>query len=152
MIRLTDYRTYFSTVAQLLAIPTVRLVVNEKHIISHIRNMADNQFPVMFLVIPSYDTNARDEDSIQEPMTGLLFILSKVDRTSETEETMLEVMQQTQDLIQAVKTQMRTDREIHGPGHLLHYIDFSKFHTDPEYDLSGCDGWSLSFIINSPGF
>lgn len=152
MIRITEYRDYFKTVQQRLGITTLKMISGEAQIISFLRDLPFESCPVLVLVIPSSDTIASDEDNIMEPSTGILFLLSKVDTTMETEDTMVSGLQVTQDYLKSIKELMRADKEAHDAPHLLHYIDFNRLHTDPEINLSGCNGWSLSFIINSPGF
>jgi len=152
MIRITPYRDYFKSLCTRLRIPCLKMVSSETQIISFLRDTPTEQFPVMVLIIPSSDSISQDEDNILEPSTGLVFILIKTDITIETEDSFLNTMQQTQDIMAQVKSMMLSDRNTHVSPHFLHNMDFDRLHTDPEVNLSGCNGWSLSFVINSQGF
>lgn len=154
MIKLQDFKNYFD--AYLTRIPAIKrciLVANEPQLLDYIKNMPESDFPALVVLIPSSDSIAANPDNIMEANSCLIYILSKINKLDETPASWFTNMGTTQQIMSDVKNMMLADRGNHDVmGHLLQRLDLNRMHTDPEYNYLGCNGWSLSFLILTPGF
>jgi hypothetical protein len=102
----------------------------------------------MIIVIPSADSDSPDVDNITEVSQLLFFFVASISKLKENHSGFLDVMAMTQSTMNVVTsnfTQAVEDCE-----HSLHEIfhDFKpQWHIDPEYDLHGTHGWSLSMRL-----
>lgn len=150
MISLLELKSYMEAMPEKLPlIKTVNLVFSESDFSAMLRDKPLSEFPALVVVVPSADMEADNEDDFTENNTTLCYILSRPDESSMTYEDRLAQMIDAQNLIESFKKQIIADKGAHQGSHLMHYLDLSTFHTDPEYNLSGCYGWSLSFNINT---
>ncbi|MFZ4705402.1 MAG: hypothetical protein ACOYMF_05280 [Bacteroidales bacterium] len=154
MISVGTYNDYFKQlISRVSGLKSFILIANEPQLADNIRNMDDSEFPALVALIPSADSISRDPDNILETSTCLIYVLKKFEHNDQTPTTFLSVMLETQNIMQAIKLQMLADRADHAIfSHLLERIDLSRMHTDPEYNYLGCNGWSLSFLISTPGY
>ena len=154
MIGILQYDSYFDTIAlRIPGIKSVMLISAEADFALAIRNLPNEKFPAMLLIVPSADSIAPTPDSFTEVSTCLLYIIQKVEASEQTASSFLSVMANTQSLMASVKTLMASDKGNHSiQPHITHDINLNAMHTDPEYNFFGCHGWSLSFTINNNGF
>jgi hypothetical protein len=154
MISIKTYHDYFdSIVERSAALKSFRLVSNEAQMQSCIRDMPTSGFPALIALVPSADSVAQNIDSILEVNSCLIYVVSKIDSTTETNANFLANMETTQGILVQIKNFMLSDRSQHSVfNHLLERVDINGMHTDPEYNYLGANGWSLSFSILTPGF
>ena len=153
MIKVNLLKSYFDAMApRVLATKTI-LVRSEPELAQKIKNITAGEL-FLVVVIPSSDTTARNHDNILEKETVILYALKKVARRNQDDADVISDMIQTQECITAVKDALLDDAG--DCDALMHeYIsrlDFNSMHTDPEYNYLECDGYSLSFVLTSPGF
>ncbi len=154
MIRVRDYNNYFEQMCcWIQGLNGFVLVSGEAQFGEYIRQKSTSDFPLLIALIPSADSIAHDPDNILETATCLIYVMKKVESSDQTADSFLDTMEETQQIMQAIKEKMRADRGRHEIfSHLLERIDLSRMHTDPEYNYLGCNGWSLSFLISTPGY
>ena len=154
MVRIRQYNDYFK--GMLLKVPALKsfiLVTAESDLMEKIRNISDDDFPLLIAVIPSADSIAPDPDNVLEASTCFLYVVKKLIQDSSSDESFLTLMETTQDVFTAVKLQMAADKSNHDTSpHFMHRMDLNRMHSDPEYNYLGCAGWSLSFNLLTPGF
>ena len=153
MIKINLLKSYFDAMApRVLATKTI-LVRNETELAQKIKDFANGEL-FLVVVIPSSDTTARNPDNILEKETIILYAIKKVSHKDQNDTDVISDMIQTQECITAVKDALLDDAG--DCDALMHeYIsrlDFNSMHTDPEYNYLECDGYSLSFVLTSPGF
>jgi len=153
MIKINLLKSYFDAMApRVLATKTI-LVRNETELAQKIKDFANAEL-FLVVVIPSSDTTSRNQDNILEKETIILYAVKKVSHKDQDDADVINDMIQAQDCITAVKDALlddagNCDALMH---EYLSRLDFNSMHTDPEYNYLGCDGYSLSFVLTSPGF
>ena len=123
------------------------LVRTESELLGDIKNLPANIY-LMAVLIPSSDTKAQNIDNLKEQEIWLIYILEKADPKSETPASRITSITAHQRLITRVKKLIRDDmynRVI--PCNIR--PDLNSMHTDPEHLFMGCDGYSLSFKVES---
>jgi len=152
MIRIRTYKTYFDSIkTRITNIDTVFIVSHQDQLANKIREVAAGEI-ILIVIVPSADTNAADVNNIMENNTGIIYLLKKIDITNMTDDLFVDEMEETQDIMTAIKTMMTDDASDHQANHFMHYFEPNGMHTDPEYNYLGCNGWSLSFNIVNKGF
>lgn len=132
------------------------LVVHEESDLAlTIRDMAGGTVLLM-AILPSTDAQSEGFDNYHETDSCFVFVVKKSDRGSLLWQEFLDEIGQLQKIIAAVKKQLLilgadTDHTTEY-SHLLHGLIIPSMHTDPEYNLLGCNGWGLSFKIKTNGF
>lgn len=155
MIRVNDFKTYAeSFVSRITGLKKAIVVSNEAQLIKYLDRLKKSEFPLLVAVLPSADSTVRDNDNVKENSICLIYVLSKIDATSETYDSFIADMDSTQQLLSDVKNLMHQDKVSCGTTYhdLVKRLQCDKMHTDPEYNYLGCNGWSLSFIIENIGF
>ena len=138
-------------------IDQVFIVHEESDLASVIRDI-DAGGVILFAVIPSSDIEATSADDIEEIDSCFVFVVKKSDRGNLTHAEYLLELEITQAVITAVKAkmiQLSSDfdhcRTLPAYTHLMHRLFINGMHTDPEYNLLGCNGWGLSFKLKTQG-
>lgn len=150
MIKIRDYKTYGDSLKTRNALITkVVLVYTEADLAKKIKEITQTDV-VLMMVVPSADSNAPDYDNITEKNTHVFYVLMKPDRTDLTDATLLDLMEDTQDIIEWIKNTMIADKSI--CGNMMRFLEINNIHTDPEHDMSGCYGWSVSMNLKTIGF
>jgi len=148
MIRVKEYKTFFEHMANCVpGINKVLIVADEQELEKFLREIADKAV-VMIAVIPSSDTIFTDLDNKQEDDNSVVYIIKKTTARDMTEDDLLNVREDTQQKIMQLKDQlyyMAMDTESQDPINKMGRRLVPIFHTDPEYNYLGCNGWSISF-------
>ena len=130
-------------------------VVHENSDMASVIKEIDAADVILFAVIPSSDVSALSTDNYHEIDSVFCFVVKKNDRGNLTHEEFLDNLNSTQLIMVSLKhklIEMAADTEHLTPySHMLHELMLSTMHTDPEYNLLGCDGWSLSFKLKTEG-
>lgn len=148
------YRDYWLSVkARITSIKHVILVRTEAELKVKVAKIPNDEI-FLVLVVPSSDTSAPDFDNIREKETAIVYALKKVARSNQTEVSEVDDMQQMQQLIRSIKDMMLADAENCANAYhdLVKEIDFSRMHTDPEFNFLESDGYSISFVLTTQGF
>lgn len=153
MIKIGEFKTYLQTfVTRIEAITKVKLVTTENQLVKYINDFEDTDI-VLVGIIPSADSKGRDVDNLIEMETVLLFILGKINSSSQNEDDEFSKMETFQNTITALKSLLVADKEnTEIECTLMKGLDLNSIHTDPEYNYLGCNGYSLAFNIISHGF
>jgi len=154
MISITEYRKYWLGMGARLADFDVTIFARTEEELSKKINAIDDGALILVAVIPSADTIALDLDTISEIETGIIYSLVKVSRNNQNEKDEVDAMDSTQIQITGIKNMLLWDAtHCESEWHeMISRINFNKMHTDPEYSLFGCDGYSLSFQFLTAGF
>jgi len=153
MIKINLLKSYFDALAPRVQATQCIFVRNETELAQKIKSIAGGEL-FLVVVIPSSDTTARNHDNILEKETIILYALKKVAHRNQDDNDVITDMIQTQDCITAVKDALLDDAgDCDAFMHeYINRIGFNSLHTDPEYNYLECDGYSLSFVLTSPGF
>lgn len=154
MIRIADYKIYATSLKTRIAtISRVKIVSTITQLEKWVRDLSLGEI-VLIAIIPSADTNAPDYDNVKESNTCLFLLVKKIDPSDYSDDNDNEIndMQAVQDVMTDIKELMKADAENHTLPHSMHGLEINGMHTDPEWNNLGCNGWSLSFMINTNGF
>lgn len=141
MISLVDFNTYFQGMANVdTGVKRVDVVPGEDNIKDILSDISNDDMPFLIAVIPSGKSNGSEQNNVVEVNYSLFYVLIKTDAVSKTD---MEIMLETQPVVEAVKQQMMDDKELCG---VMRDLDVGSFHMDPEWRFLGkCTGWSVSF-------
>jgi len=151
MIKVRAYRQMFTDMLpSLTGISSLHYVRTEEELSKKIKELAEDELFLM-VVIPSADSSSPDPDNISETDTCLLYCLKKVARRNQDDEDFIDDIETAQDAITLVKEKLHEHAfNTNSPFfNLMHGLDLSRMHTDPEYDYFGCDGYSLSYYLKT---
>lgn len=153
MMRIQIFKSYWDEMANKVFATQAFLVRSESELAQKIK---DVEAGILFLVVvvPSSDTSALNAENIIEKETVVVYAMQKVDRANQNDADMLNSMVYTQDCITNIKSNIYNDATNCNSNYhqYMSRIDFNRLRTDPEYNYFGCDGYSLSLTITSPGF
>lgn len=144
MIQLTAYKAYFEGLRSYVAgLRQVQVVNVEQDMSDTLRNMRTADLPCLFVVVPSIHEQPGDADSVSEQLRCLVFLMDRSDRQRRTP---LQVLEETQPVIESVKSFMRAERArgcsfMRGLGPMTTMPE-TGFYTD------FC-GWSVSFTLET---
>ncbi|MCX6267667.1 MAG: hypothetical protein NTW16_09965 [Bacteroidetes bacterium] len=155
MVPINTYRSFWQFMAgEVPGINHFFMVHEESDLASVIRDI-DAGAVILFAVIPSSDIEATSGDDYEEIDSCFVFLVKKNDRGSLTHDEFITELHNTQLVIADIKNkliELSVDREHTTPfSHILHGLYINGMHTDPEYNLLGCDGWGLSFKLKTKG-
>ena len=140
MINLTKYETFWNELTDKAGIKSVFFLTNESDIQPRLADISSDEQPFMMVIIPSAKTSGSSQDDVADTNYGLVYVLSKEDRTGTDTFT---IQKNLQPVIESVKLLMIDRKEQCG---IMRGLDVSSFHTDPESKMfSRATGWSLSF-------
>ncbi len=119
----------------------------------YIRNLKENDFPILLAVEPSANTKGSTEDNLRFTSSPLLFLLEKVDLANQTPAGKLEAKHRLHALMRELINLMMDDMHTHSPDreglHLMHNLQPGSLNVDPENNFLGCMGYSLSFQLQT---
>jgi len=155
MIPVNIYRDLWIYLASIIpGIHHAFTIHEESDMAAAIRDI-DQRKVLLIVVLPSADLEATSADDVEEVNSCYVFLVQKTDHGSTTQDEFITQLYQTQAMMQTVKQNliaMSSDWEHLSPySHLLHGLVINGMHTDPEYNLLGCNGWGLSFKIKTKG-
>ena len=158
MVLISTYKALWEYIATLVdGIDKVLVVHEESDLASTIRDI-DAGSVLLLAIIPSADIEATSSDDYEEIDACFVFVVKKSDRGSLTHDEYLLELESTQEIITTVKAkmiEMSSDfdhcREGQSFTHLMHRLYINGMHTDPEYNLLGCNGWGISFKLKTKG-
>jgi hypothetical protein len=132
------------------------MVVHEESDLALIIREISDGAVLLIAVLPSADAQSDSVDNYHETDTCFVFVVKKSDRGSLTQDEYLSQLSHTQKIMASLKQQLLalasdTDHSTNH-SHLFHGLIISSMHTDPEYNLLGCNGWGLSFKVKTQGF
>lgn len=142
MVSLQDYEAYWEGIAR--RVPGIRqtaYVTVDQDMSKRISALGRDESPVMFVVVPSANTEGRMVDALYERHVGIIFIMAKYDAQRGGSYACLK---ETQPLMEQVKDLLLADSAMGCP--VLGELDLNSLSTLPESDSFGMmSGWSLGF-------
>ena len=140
MINLSQYELFWKGIMPEAGIKSVFFLTNESDIQPRLADITSDAQPFLMVIIPSAKTSGSSQDDVADTNYGLIYVLSKEDRTASDTFT---IQKELQPVMENVKKLMIDSKEQCG---VMRGLDVSSFHTDPESKLfSRATGWSLSF-------
>jgi hypothetical protein len=158
MVSISTYKAFWDYIKSVVAgIDEVLLVHERADLQMTIKEVNENSV-ILMAIIPSSDTESASLDDIKEFDSCFLFVIRKSDPKDQTNDDFLTDLGSTQVIMGNVKDKMI---ELAGDtehcnippayAHLMHRLVINGMHTDPEYNVVGCNGWSLSFKLKTVG-
>ena len=140
MINLSQYEFFWMGLIREAAIRSAFFLTSESDIQPRLADISSDAQPFLMVIIPSAKTSGSSQDDVADTNYGLVYVLSKEDRTATDTFT---IQKELQPVMENVKKLMIDSKEQCG---VMRGLDVSSFHTDPESKLfSRATGWSLSF-------
>ena len=140
MINLSQYELFWKGIMPEAGIKSVFFLTNESDIQPRLADISSDAQPLLMVIIPSAKTSGSSQDDVADTNYGLIYVLSKEDRTATDTFT---IQKELQPVMENVKKLMIDSKEQCG---VMRGLDVSSFHTDPESRLfTRATGWSLSF-------
>ena len=144
MINLSQYELFWKGIMPEAGIKSVFFLTSESDIQPRLADISSDEQPFMMVIIPSAKTSGSSQDDVADTNYGLIYVLSKEDRTATDTFT---IQKELQPVMENVKKLMIASKEECG---IMRGLDVSSFHTDPESRLfTRATGWSLSFQFDS---
>lgn len=155
MIAIRKYRDLWQYVAEHTAVDRYYFLHLEADLASVIRDIPQGTI-FLLATFPSGDCQSPNHDDVEEIDTNYAWVLKKTDQTTMTPEKIITDMHELQQILSSVKSLLKsiamdTDHQT-SFSHDLHNLQLNGLHTEPEYNLFGCNGWGMAFSIKSPGF
>jgi len=151
MIRLEELDNYIqSLVSRIAGLNKAVLTIEEDHFASQLRDINQNQYPLLLVAFPSANSTGQTVDSIKWNNVTLFYILHKPSKSNRTYTQEIAEMQTLQDLTIQIKNQILED--ITTPPWSCSFIkdtDTNSLTIDPERNLLSHEGWSLGFKFNT---
>lgn len=155
-MKIKTYTDYFKTDVKnaVSEITRVIIVSNESQLADKIKNVKASDI-ILVVIVPSADVNAMNVDDLFTMNTCLLYVLKFYTNRDKVDSDFENALEETQDIAAAIAQKMIDDVNTSEHGdcpHIMHYFEPNGMHIDPEYNYLGCNGWSLSFNLKTPGF
>ncbi|MEI6901084.1 MAG: hypothetical protein WCL00_14505 [Bacteroidota bacterium] len=158
MVSISTYKSFWDYIDGIVpGIDQVFVVHEESDLAFIIRDIESGEV-ILLAIFPSADVEATSVDDYEEIDSCFMFVVKKSDRGSLTHAEYLTELQSTQGIMTAIKHKMielagDTDHcsDPAAFGHMMHRLFINGMHTDPEYNLLGCNGWGLSFKLKTKG-
>ena len=148
MILLTDYINYWESVKERIPqIKIMEVVTNESEMQNIIKDIASEEM-ILIAVIPSAQNVGDDCDDINEESVVLLYLVEKLNLDDYTRSEFLSRLASSQLLMRQMKLLMLDDKANCNNTNIMRYMQTRGWNEDPEYNLLGCYGWSLSLRAN----
>jgi hypothetical protein len=149
MISITQLTAFANRLKDNTDLNHVILVTTESELTKKLQSVMIEQFPVMVIVIPSYDATGGGRDDFRLTANMIIFVLKR-DRFQGANETnsmadMEETLAITQKIIEYLINGFNESNDCV----FSHGIIPASFHIDPEFNYLGCNGWSLGFQIKN---
>ena len=140
MINLSQYELFWNGLIPKAGIKSAFFLTSESDIQPRLADISSDAQPFLMAIIPSAKTSGSSQDDVADTNYGLVYVLSKEDRTATDTFT---IQKELQPVMENVKKLMIESKEQCG---VMRGLDVSSFHTDPESRLfTRATGWSLSF-------
>lgn len=145
MVDLQEYEDYFVDVSETIGgIGKMIPITYDMDINEHIQCLKKEDLPVLFVVLPTAETESANPDAVIEINFGMCLLLDKLDKQRERT---LDVQKRLQPAFEKLKNAMR---EEYGRCGIFGRIDLSSMTSVPESGLfSVMSGWSLGFKFSS---
>jgi len=148
MITIAQLATFAARLKDNTDLNHVILVTTESELTKKMQGVKAEQFPIMVVVIPSYDaTGVRDGLSMMAQM--IMFVLKKDRAQGATETNQMADMEETLAITNSIAGFLLNGFADYEDCIFYQGIQPASIHIDPEYNYLGCSGWSLGFTIKN---
>lgn len=124
------------------------LVTNEGQLAKRMQDLKQSDFPLLVVVIPSYDAAAIDRDNFKLLSQMLMFVLKQDRFQGQKQELLEEDMEETLAITQSIMLTFMAGFDA-TDCIIPDWIVTNSFHIDPEINFLGCNGWSISFQLKN---
>lgn len=125
-----------------------RWVVDQEHFAKLVDDMYADDFPCVLGVLPDADMTSRSLDNQKFNNKLLFFFVKKVDQKERDANLTTEVYDETLSLVNAFLSHVYSSSSS-SPCNLLSKIEWSTLDIKPEYNFASCDGYSISFNLET---
>lgn len=151
MILLSDLISYLDSIKNRIpSIHQVLLATNEAELADLIKEI-ENEGIILISIIPSAKNVGADCDNINEESILLFYLVQKLEMRNYTHAEFLNKLGDMQLLMRNFKQILVSDKAHDICPNVVRYIETQGWNQDPEYNLLGCYGWSLSLRSNATG-
>lgn len=156
MIPISKYKAFWEYVITVVAgIDKVHIFMDENQLADIIRDVEAGKVNLV-AVIPSTDMLATSNDDYEEVSSCYVFLLKKSNPGDLTHAEFLIEMDEMMAIMKLVKQKLidfSADYDHCSNEHikLMHRLILATIHTDPEYNLMGCNGWGIFFKLKTTG-
>jgi hypothetical protein len=149
MISITQLTAFANRLKDNTGLNHVILVTTESELTKKMQSVRIEQFPVMVIVIPSYDASGAGRDDFRLTANVIIFILKRDRFQGANETNSMADMEETLAITQKIIGYLINGFNDSNDCVFTDGIIPASFHIDPEFNYLGCNGWSLGFqIIN----
>lgn len=146
MVPIRSFINFINSISlEIPAITKFIRVETENQLIKHCSNMAQDELSLV-ITTPSVLDNTSDPDNLGDKNTSIAYILKKVDFSDLDESDELNILEQTQNVAIEFRNKINARKDQDNQPYFVRHFTFQNL--DPEYNLSGCIGYSWSFFIN----
>jgi hypothetical protein len=156
MVPISQYKSFWEYLITIVdGIDSVIIAHDEPDLSGMIREVETGKV-FLVAIIPSSDVVASSHDDYEEIDSCYVFVLKKSNSSDLTHDDLLNEIGAMQQIITRVKHKLI---ELEGDyDHcsnplikLMHRLIISSIHTDPEYNLLGCNGYGIYFKLKTVG-
>jgi hypothetical protein len=155
MVRVREYKALWEYIQSTVpGITHLFMVDDESELTSKISQVSDGDI-ILVVVFPSTDSQAFDEDNFDDVDSCVIFLLQKIEQRNIDDADLLIERERTQNLLTSIRLAMYNLMIHHLNStnhHIMHKLVEGKQHIDRERNYLGCNGWSLSFALNTTGY
>lgn len=156
MVAISNYKAFWDYLITVVQGIDQVFIFNDENQLSEIIRDVEAGKVLLVAVIPSTDIVASSYDDYEEVSSCYVFLLKKSDPGNMTHAEFLTEMEAMQVIMTAVKHKLIEfnadyDHCSNANIKLMHRLILSSIHTDPEYNLMGCNGWGIFFKLKTTG-
>jgi hypothetical protein len=116
----------------------------------YLKKLKASEYPCLVMVVPFADSLG-EEDNFGDKNTGVAYVLESSKGSSETMDSFFSDLEECQQLMEAFKDEIRANyatcsNDFHD---VFKDLEYAGMHMEPEYNLFGCNGWSLSYRFDT---
>jgi hypothetical protein len=149
MITLSQLSSFANRIKDNTDIQHTILVTTESELTKKMQSVRIEQFPVMMIVIPSYDASGVGRDDFRMTANMIIFILKRDRFQGANETTSMADMEETLAIAQKIIEYLINGFNESNDCAFSDGIIPASFHVDPEFNYLGCNGCSLGFQIKN---
>lgn len=148
MIHITALKQFATQLVADTELSKYILVTNEGQLSKHLQDLKQSDFPLLVVVIPSYDAAAMDRDNFKLLTQMLMFVLKRDRFQGQKPELLEEDMEETLAITESIMLTFMAGFDV-ADCIIPDMIVPNSYHIDPEVNFLGCNGWSISFQLKN---
>lgn len=148
MINITTLKQFATRLVAETELTKYILVTNEGQLSKRVQDLKQTDFPLLVVVIPSYDAAAIDRDNFKLLTQMLMFVLKRDRFQGQKPELLEEDMEETLSITETIIQTFMAGFDV-ADCTIPEMIVPGSYHIDPEVNFLGCNGWSISFQLKN---